>query len=303
MKLSKWRHIILLSTCLIFATCTATDRLVKDKKYFLKWNPPGTIKIGNNFFCDQTEISNTDWREYLYWTCKVFGSKSKEYIHALPDSMVWNNIGFNRTNCLYKCVFYYLRGVSYQNYPVVGISQRQAIEYSKWRSDRVMEYLLVTNKKFDWDPVPDKDTYFSIERYFNGKYKNIKPDSNFSYYPVYGLPTIDEWRIATHYADSVNKIIKRDNIYGYIRSDINPCSKDSDAPTCPVWAAYTSKKYPSIYNLRGNVGEWTSEYGISAGGSWFDKRQKILTQDTFHIDNPNAWTGFRNVCEWKLWPK
>jgi formylglycine-generating enzyme required for sulfatase activity len=303
MNFLKRRHIILFSTCLIFVTCTSTDKLVKDKKYYLKWNPPGTIKIGNNFYYDQTEISNTDWREYLFWTCKVFGSKSNEYLSALPDTLVWNNIGFNKKNCLYKYIFYYLRHPMFQDYPLVGISKYQARDYSKWRSDRVMEYMLVKNKKFNWDSAPNRDTYFTIERYFTGKYKNVKPDTNFSYYPVYSLPTIDEWREATHYADSVNKIIKRDSIHGYIRSDIKPCSKDSDAPTCPVWAAYTSKKHPSIYNLRGNVGEWTSEYGISAGGSWFDTRQKILTQDTFHINYSNAWTGFRNVCKWRRWSK
>ncbi|MBK8347024.1 MAG: hypothetical protein IPL08_05145 [Saprospiraceae bacterium] len=53
--------------------------------------------------------------------------------------------------------------------------------------------------------------------------------------------------------------------------------------------------------MRGNVSEWSSEENITFGGGWLDKREKILTTDTFHVDKQNSWTGFRNVCEWKQW--
>ena len=90
------------------------------------------------------------------------------------------------------------------------------------------------------------------------------------------------------------------------RSDINPCANDTipiGAPTENVYVGCKSKNDSVIYNLRGNVGEWTSAKDISIGGGWIDKRETILTQDTFHIKKENAWTGFRNVCEWKRWDK
>ena len=86
-------------------------------------------------------------------------------------------------------------------------------------------------------------------------------------------------------------------------SDVVPCLKDSlrIEPTISVNDNYAAKKGDPIFNLRGNVSEWSSEVNITLGGGWFDKRANILQADTFHTDKQNAWTGFRNVCEWKLW--
>lgn len=295
---------------LLFWACMSTNKIgkyVKGKKYYLKWTPPGTIKIENNFFCDETEVTNTDWLEYMYWTQKVFGINSYEYQACMPESSVWIDWDLRKRNisCLMPLAKYYLRSPTYSDYPVVGVSQEQAIAYSKWRSDRVMELILFLNKKIEWDSAPNKDTYFTIERYFTGHYKNIKPDKYFQYYPDYRLPKVIEWKKAVHYTDSINKIICKDSI-PIFRSDIDPCTNDTTnikAPTENVYTGCISKKDSSIYNLRGNVSEWTSEDGISVGGGWADKRQIILTQDTFHVKTTNAWTGFRNVCEWKRWTK
>ncbi len=35
----------------------------------------------------------------------------------------------------------------------------------------------------------------------------------------------------------------------------------------------------------------------------FSVRQRIAKSDTFQISAPNAWTGFRNICERKKWKK
>jgi hypothetical protein len=44
------------------------------------------VAVADNFYCDKTEISNIDWREYMYRIRKVFGPDSEEYQAALPDS-------------------------------------------------------------------------------------------------------------------------------------------------------------------------------------------------------------------------
>ena len=303
-------YIVFASLCILFCKCAYSnkteERHLSGKKYYFTANPPGTIKIGNNFFYDQTEMSNLSWLEYMFWTSRVFGKSSSEFAASVPEGAVWiTKAVFNNKSCFMPYAQYYLRHPAYSNYPVVGVSEQQAIDYSKWRSDRVMEFILITNKKIVWDSAPNRGTYFSIERYFTGKYKNIKPDTNFLYYPDYRLPTINEWKMAVHYEDSINKHVLKDSI-GWFWSDIDPFKNDSfgvNAPTIPVWAGCISKKKKPIYNLRGNVGEWTSEYEVSIGGGWIDKKEIILTQDTFHVKTENAWTGFRNVCEWKRWTK
>jgi hypothetical protein len=58
-------------------------------------NPPGTIKISDNLYFDKTEITNIDWREYLYWVGKVYGTNSDEYNKAIPDTNVWSKLNIN----------------------------------------------------------------------------------------------------------------------------------------------------------------------------------------------------------------
>jgi gliding motility-associated lipoprotein GldJ len=80
--------------------------------------------------------------EYLDWLKKVFPPTQENfrniYNGAVPDTLVWRNrLGYNET-----MVNNYLRHPAYGNYPVVGVSWIQAVEFSKWRTDRVNELLL-----------------------------------------------------------------------------------------------------------------------------------------------------------------
>lgn len=269
-----------------------------DTNYYQTWTPPNGIKISTNLFYDQTEITNSNWREYSYWTMRTYGSNSAEYKSTLLDTLVWAN----KTHWLWRYVKYYLRHPYYNDYPVVGVSQKQINDFTKWRTDRVMEFLLIQNKEIPWDSTRKLD--FTIEKYYSGKYLNIKPNPRFRYYPSFRVPTILEWKKALRYADSIAKTVCKDSIPNF-RSDINPNMQDTlgqDDPTENVYVGCKNVDSTQIYNLRGNVGEWVSQPGISVGGGWIDKRQVILTQDTFHVSKPNAWTGFRNVCEWREWP-
>ncbi len=244
--------------------------------------------MGNNLYFDETEASNTNYREYLYWIGRVFGVSSPEYKSAEPDTLVW----MRTSPCLYSFAKYYFKGPGYANYPVVGISQKQAKDYSKWRTDRVMEYILVNLKKFDWDSKPDKNTCFTIERYFSGQYNNLKPDTAIKYYPEYSLPSSDEFLSAVHFSDSVD----RNEKYIFIQEDIVPCSGDTLEyyPTAPVFSGYSK----AIYNLKGNVREWLSEDNTVFGGGWNEHIIPLYLFTHDSLSTEDAYTGFRNVCRW-----
>ena len=47
---------------------------------------PGTSKVVDNFFVDQREVCNIDWREYLNWIKENEGDNSKRYLNALPNN-------------------------------------------------------------------------------------------------------------------------------------------------------------------------------------------------------------------------
>lgn len=308
---------VLLSACFL----SQKYQLKKNEEnYFRTETPPGCIELKENYFYDKTEVSNLAWLEYLYWTRRVFGADTL-YKSLIPDSSAWVEkypcVQILKEKYIHKkdtIIYYYyfpetyLRHPMYRDYPVVGVTQEQIKKYSKWRSDRVFEYTLIKYGLIQMNPDQTKDNYFSIENYFNGIYNGYKPDSIFKYYPCYRLPEIAEWKYALKYSDSVHHADCMNKSHRKLddclknskqfQSDINPCPNDTlyYSPTVPVFSYYGP-----IYNLRGNVSEWTSEEDVAIGGGWADTKERILANDTFHLSTRNAWTGFRNVCEWKKW--
>ncbi|HEY6143140.1 MAG TPA: gliding motility lipoprotein GldJ [Flavobacterium sp.] len=106
------------------------------------WNNTPTQQHVQSFYMDETEVTNAMYLEYLVWTKKVFPpteeNYKKIYEGASPDTLVWRNrLGYNET-----MTNNYLRHPSYAEYPVVGVNWIQAVEFSKWRTQRVNEALL-----------------------------------------------------------------------------------------------------------------------------------------------------------------
>ncbi|MDR1698829.1 MAG: SUMF1/EgtB/PvdO family nonheme iron enzyme [Prevotellaceae bacterium] len=103
------------------------------------WNNiPRRVTVAS-FFMDETEVSNLDWREYIHWMKIVFHQSPELVARAFPDTLVWReDLAFND-----PYLEYYFSHAGYNNYPVVGVSWEQAMDYCAWRTDRVNELLLV----------------------------------------------------------------------------------------------------------------------------------------------------------------
>lgn len=103
------------------------------------WNNTPNQQHVQSFYMDETEVTNLMYLEYLDWIKRVYPPTEENYraIYngALPDTLVWRNrLGYNEV-----MVENYLRHPGYAEYPVVGVSWIQAVEFSNWRSDRVNE--------------------------------------------------------------------------------------------------------------------------------------------------------------------
>jgi len=133
------------------------------------WNNTPNQQHVQSFYMDETEVTNLMYHEYLEWIKDVFPPSDDQYRKiyegALPDTLVWRNrLGYNEvmTNN-------YLRHPAYADYPVVGVSWIQAVEFSNWRTDRVNELILeqegftTRNARYD----VEAGQTFSTDTYLN----------------------------------------------------------------------------------------------------------------------------------------
>lgn len=257
-----------------------------------EWNNiPRKITVPS-FYIDETEVSNIDYLEYLYWTARVFGQDYPEvYQRALPDTLVWRDrLAYNE-----PLVDMYLRHPAYQNYPVVGVSWIQANEYCLWRTDRVNELLLVNAGALTWNINQKNENNFNTDAYLAGQYgpeggatDSLSGDpiirisiEDGILLPGYRLPTEAEWEYAALglLGNTVNeRIIERktypwngrftrtgDKKYqGSFMANFKRGRGDymgiaghlNDAAdiTAPV-GSYWPNDY-GLYNMAGNVSEW-----------------------------------------------
>ena len=106
------------------------------------WNNSPNQQHVQSFYMDETEVTNKMYMEYLDWIKRVYPPSDENfraiYHGALPDTLVWRNrLGYSE-----MMVENYLRHPGYSEYPVVGVSWIQAVEFANWRTDRVNELYL-----------------------------------------------------------------------------------------------------------------------------------------------------------------
>ena len=134
------------------------------------WNNSPNQQHVQSFFMDESEVTNLMYMEYLDWLKRIFDPNQDNYkniyVGALPDTLVWRDrLGYNET-----MTNNYLRHPAYKDYPVVGVNWIQAVEFCKWRTDRVNEDILEKNKYLKKDAKlmdATAEKSFSTETYIN----------------------------------------------------------------------------------------------------------------------------------------
>jgi len=170
-------------------------------------NVPRRVTV-SSFYMDETEISNIDYREYLYWLRRVYVSYPQVYSNALPDTLVWRSaLAMNE-----PYVETYFRHPAYNTYPIVGVSWTKASDYCLWRTNRVNEQILIDKGILQVNPDQQDEENFDTESYLAGKYEGLV-DKNLPslnpneeerrvrfedgyLLPKYRLPTEAEWEYA-----------------------------------------------------------------------------------------------------------
>ncbi|MCF6213628.1 MAG: gliding motility lipoprotein GldJ [Flavobacteriaceae bacterium] len=163
---------------------TFTMGHVQDDVMF-DWNSTPVRQQLRSFYIDEAEVTNKEYSFYLEYLSRVFPQSDtmdinkRIYQAALPDTLVWRE-KLGSTELLSET---YLRHPAFADYPVVGVSWLQAVQYCKWRTDRVNERILmdkgILKPLFADDSISvEGENHFVTETYLRNPYLLFNGDSS-----------------------------------------------------------------------------------------------------------------------------
>ena len=260
-----------------------------DEDVMQDWNNiPRRVSVAS-FYMDETEITNFEYREYLHWLNRVFGSTHQRYLDALPDTLVWRDpLAYNE-----PFVENYLRHPAYDDYPVVGVSWVQAANYTAWRTDRVNEWVLIENGFLEMNiEEQTPGNHFTTIGYLSGAYEGLVREDmqrrirweDGLLFPRYRLPTEAEWEFAALglIGSTYSESISDRRIYPWDGRNVRSAERQTRGKfmanfqrgagdltgiagyqnpggdiTMPVYS-FLPNDY-GLYNMAGNVNEWVKD--------------------------------------------
>ncbi|MCV9385192.1 formylglycine-generating enzyme family protein [Reichenbachiella ulvae] len=240
--------------------------------------PTGALPIETGQFLDQTEVTNIDYQEFLFYIKKDSGLyKDKAYQPELENKF--------RINYFQNPEFYF--------YPVVGVRHKNAEAYCEWRAQQ-LNLLLVEKLQYE------------VRKYiYHGRLPNLEEWKKAAGHPAASISEktykldkkayefLDYDIVSNRFAKPY--IFEKRSYIGYNKNLKGP-SGDEFALEVPAYVYSFEPDSRGFYNLYGNVKEIVQE-GYAIGGSF----QTPFSADAlFEKEEVHAYrtdVGFRCLTE------
>jgi len=214
------KYLFLLTISLYFSCAFGqeNERILRKPKYISDYFT--YTEQYKEFYISKNPITNIEYITYLGWIATAYKEYPKVLLQALPNNQPTNidsiiNIGFTPESLIKHIhstplLTDYMFNIKYLNFPVLGLSRKQAMDFLKWMSNRYNEYILVKEGIISFDPIQHRQNTFNIESYIFGHYHPINgPNAFFEennevrpvkwqdriLYPAFRLPSYFELNI------------------------------------------------------------------------------------------------------------
>jgi len=232
-------------------------------------------KVKPDLFVCKYEVSNLEYRGFLD---ALLNSKQLElYKKSLPDSLAWvenNDLGR-------PLAIHYFRHQAYNNYPVVGITYENALDYCQWlttnynrsekRPFKKVVFQLLT--KADWMFAASAGDSTRTFPWGSGFIQNNRKQDLCNYRHA-----------KIEYDSSSKKYVELETLQSEIMS--------KEGKFTSTVNGYFPNTF-GLFNMSGNVAEIIEERGVAKGGSYNDLPFQVMIKSERNYAKTSADIGFR----------